>query len=102
MRFATHLNQLLPQNFTLFFLFSSTVPRERRWRHLRRAEPPARPRLRGVSGGGHAHVPREGVPARQRVLRLHRGPPLKHGRTGVPAVRLRPLAGHARLAVDGR
>merc|ERR1712038_2167509 len=41
------------------------------------------------------HVPREGVPSRQRILRLHRRPPLQHRRTGLPAVRVRPLAGHA-------
>lgn len=64
--------------------------------HLRRAEQTPRPRIRRVAGRRHAHVRGEGVLARQRVVRLHRRPALQHRRTGLPAVRVRPLADPAR------
>merc|ERR1712137_1531228 len=39
---------------------------------------------------------RQGLPARQRVLRLHRRPEVQHRRPGLPPVRVRPLADPSR------
>jgi len=72
------------------------VPRERRGRYLRRAEQASWPRVRGGPDPRHTHVRREGLPACQRVLRLHRRPEVEHWWTGFPPVHLRPLADHAR------
>lgn len=65
-------------------------------RYLRSAEQTAWTRVRGVPGCWHAHVRGEGVPACQRVVRVHGRPALQHRRPGLPAVRVRPLAGPAR------
>lgn len=72
------------------------MPRGCRRRYLRRVEQETWARLRGDAGGRHAHVRRQGLSARKRVVRLHRRPAFQHRRTGVPAVRVRSLAGVAR------
>lgn len=72
------------------------VPRERSWRYLRSVEQEERSRVRGGPDPRHPHVRGQGLPARQRVLRLHRRPEVQHRRPGLPPVRVRPLADPSR------
>merc|ERR1712107_92908 len=52
-----------------------------------------RSRVRGGADARHPHVRRQGLPACQRVLRLHRRPEIQHWRPSLPTVHVRPLAG---------
>ncbi|TYZ63019.1 hypothetical protein PybrP1_008477 [[Pythium] brassicae (nom. inval.)] len=78
------------------------VPAGRDGRLLRRADAPPRPRVLGGAAPRHADGADEGVPAGERVVRLHGGSAPELGRQGVPAVRVRPLPGGERRRARGQ
>merc|ERR1712107_941090 len=64
-------------------------------RYLRSVEQKERTRVRGGSDSGNPHVRGQGLPACQRIIRIHRRPEIQHRRPGLPSVRVRPLADSA-------
>merc|ERR1712107_868255 len=70
-------------------------------RYLRSVEQKERTRVRGGSDSGNPHVRGQGLPACQRIIRIHRRPEIQHRRPGLPSVRVRPLADSARRSTAG-